>query len=265
MRLQSFTYSKSLYEKNNLQSKKSLEKISSGSQVSKASQNPTGLAITETMKAQVRGLERGQRNMQDGLSLLSAADEGLNHVTKQLHRGYELAVMSSNATLADEDRKAAQMELNEILDTIEDTANYLEFNTINLFGSDKKIQIAGSHSGKTMEIELQKMNVDTLGLTNAKLDPVEEARKLFPKIQKATTLVTGQLTKIGSYYEALEHELSNSAVLEDNLKKGMSMIGDTNVSREMIQYTLTNIRQQADHILIGDTNDIAKGVLAIFK
>lgn len=265
MRLQSLTYSKSLYEKNNLQSKKSLEKISSGSQVSKASQNPTGLAITETMKAQIRGLERGQRNMQDGLSLLSAADEGLNHVTKQLHRGYELAVMSANDTLAEEDRKAAQMELDEILDTIEDTANYLEFNTINLFGSDKNIQIAGNHSGKTMTIELQRMNVDTLGLTNAKLDPFEEARKLFPKIQQATTLVTGQLTKIGGYYESLEHELSNSSVLEGNLKKGMSMIGDTDVSKEMIQFALTNIRQQADHILIGDTSEMAKGVLAIFK
>ncbi|OAH54635.1 MULTISPECIES: flagellin [Bacillaceae] len=265
MRLQSFTYSMSRYEKNNLQAKKSMEKISSGSQVSKASQNPTGVAISETIKAQVRGLERGQRNMQDGLSLLSAADEGLNHVTKQLHRGYELAVMSSNDTLSDEDRKAAQMELDEILDTIDDTANQLEFNTINLFGSDKKFQIAGGASGITMQIELQKTNVETLGLTNAKLDPVEEARKLFPKIQNAVTQVTGQLTKVGSYYEAIEHELTNANVLEDNLKKGLSLMSDTDVSKEVIQLAISSIRQQADQILIGDTSDIAKGVLAIFK
>ncbi|OMP65825.1 flagellin [Domibacillus epiphyticus] len=265
MRLQNFTYSMTRYEKNNLQAKKSLEKISTGSQISKASMNPANVAITETIRAQVRGLEQGQRNMQDGLSLLSVADEGLNHVTKQLHRGYELAVMSANDTLTDEDRKKAQMELDEILDTIDDTARNLEFNTINLFGNDKTLHLAGSASGTTISIDLDKVDVDTLGLSAASVYPASAARSLFPKIQDAVTKVTHQLTKIGSYYESIEHELDRSSVLEENLTKGLSLIGDTHVGKEMISLTIAGIRQHADHMLIGDTNEMARGVLSIFK
>lgn len=253
------------YEQNNLKVKKSLEKISTGSQIDKASQNPANVAISETIRAQVRGLERGQRNLQDGLSLLSAADEGLNHVTKQLHRGYELAVMSSSDTVTDEDRKNAQKELDEILDSINDTAEYLEFNTINLFGGDKILHLAGGASGKSLSINLEKTDVDTLGLKDASLDPASAARALFPKIQEAVSKVTGQLTKVGSYYETIEHEMDRTAVLEENLTKGLSMIGDTHIGKEVIELAIAGIRQQADNLLIHDTTELSKGVLSIFK
>ncbi|WP_156151323.1 flagellin [Domibacillus indicus] len=265
MRLQSFSYSMARYDQNNLKAKKSMEKISTGSQISRASQNPANVAISETIRAQVRGLERGQRNLQDGLSLLSAADEGLNHVTKQLHRGYELAVMSANDTLTDGDRKSAQKELDEIMDSINDTAEYLEFNTINLFGNDKVLHLAGSASGKSLSIDLEKLNVDALGLTGASIETSDDARALFPKIQDAVLQTTHQLTKIGSYYETIEHEMERNSVLGENLTKGLSKIEDTQVGREVIELAIAGIRQQADHLFIHDTNELAKGVLAIFK
>ena len=173
--------------------------------------------------------------------------------------------MSSNDTMTNEDRKNAQKELDEILDSINDTAEYLEFNTINLFGDNKTLHLAGSASGKSLSIDLEKTDLDSLGLTGASIDSASKARALFPKIQGAVTKVTEQLTKIGSYYENIEHELDRTAVLEENLTKGMSMIGDTHIGKEMIELAIAGIRQQADHLLIHDTNELAKGVLSIFK
>lgn len=99
---------------------KTLERLTSGSKVSTASQNAAGLAISETMRAQIRGISQAQRNMQDGLSVLESSNEGLNNIAGLLQRGREMAVAAANDTLTDNDREASSLELEQIMQAIND-------------------------------------------------------------------------------------------------------------------------------------------------
>lgn len=116
----------------NLAQVKSMEKLSSGLRINKAGDDAAGLAISEKMRGQIRGLAQEQRNIQDGISLLQTAEGGLQEIHELLHRGHELSVQSKNDTLTDTDRESIQVEINQIVKEVDRIANDTEFNTINL-------------------------------------------------------------------------------------------------------------------------------------
>lgn len=119
----------------NLSQSKSIEKLSSGLRINRAGDDAAGLAISEKMRAQIRGLAQEQRNMQDGMSMLQTAEGGLQEIHELLQRGRELSVQSKNDTLTDSDRESVQVEINEIVKEVDRIANTTEFNTINLLNA----------------------------------------------------------------------------------------------------------------------------------
>src|SRR5690606_9978801 len=138
--------------------------------------NASGLAVSETMRAQIRGLSQAQRNMQDGLSVLQAADEGLNHVNGLLQRARELSVMSANDTLTSEDRAAAQMEFDELMQGINDTAEKLEFNTKKILRENAPlILMVGANPGQQLKINLVDTSTTALGLDGSTLLTQDDA------------------------------------------------------------------------------------------
>ncbi|MDR9853880.1 flagellin [Paenibacillus sp. VCA1] len=123
-------------QKNSKASSKSLEKLSSGLRINKASDDAAGLAISEKMRAQIRGLNQASRNVQDGVSLIQTAEGGLQEITDILHRQRELIIQGLNDTLTDEDRRKIDMEIHQLTDEIESLSNKTEFNTMNLLARD---------------------------------------------------------------------------------------------------------------------------------
>lgn len=245
---------------------KTLEKLSSGSKVEKASQNASSTAISATMKAQIRGISQAQRNMQDGLSVLEASNGGLNDITQLLHRGREMAVAAANDTLTDKDREASSLELEQILQAIDDTAKNLEFNTKNILGDDAAMNLhVGANPGQAMQIGTINVSVERLGLDGVSIATSDAAGDLISSIDDALKVVTGHLTKVGSEMEAIEHHLANALVFEGNMTASFSALGDTNMAKEMTEFVQQDIRQKGDLLLIKQVNTNLQDTLSFLR
>lgn len=253
------------------QIEKSLMKLGSGVKIAKGSDNASGLSISETMRAQIRGISRAQSNMQDGLSVLEASNEGLNNVNGLLQRARELAVMSSNDTLTVNDRAASQVELENLLGAVDDTASKLEFNTKKILGQEGSLTLqVGANPGQQMQITLVDVSAEALGLrqNNGKyvsLELRDLANELITKIDDAIKTVSSHLTRIGSNMEAVEHHLTNALTFENNLTKSLSLLEDTDMAKEMMNFVNLDIRQQGDHLLVKQVNQNIHSVMSLFS
>jgi flagellin len=148
--------------KNTLNLQKSVEKLSTGSKINKAADDAAGLGISEKLTAQIRGLEKAQQNVGDGISMVQTAEGSLSIVHDNLQRIRELVVQSQNGTNGDDERDSIQAEINKRVDTIDKVADATEFNSIKLLngGNDPiKLQV-GANDGEQVEIALETMNVD---------------------------------------------------------------------------------------------------------
>lgn len=265
------SFSTNRYQRNASQIEKSLHKLGSGLKIAKGSDNASGLSISETMRAQIRGISRAQSNMLDGLSVLESANEGLNNVNGLLQRARELAVSSATDTMTMNDRLASQEELNNILAAIDDTAEKLEFNTKKILGEDSSLKLqVGAHSGQQMTINLFDVSATALDLrdrdgNSASLVLRDQAEALITKVDDAIKKVSGYLTNIGSDMESVEHHLANASVFETNLTKSLSLLEDTDMAEEMMNFISLDIRQKGDHLLVSQVNQNIQGVMSLFS
>ncbi|MED4454431.1 flagellin [Metabacillus fastidiosus] len=259
------TFSVNRYQRNETKIEKTIDKLATGLNIRRASDNASGLAVSETLRAQVRGLSQAQRNMQDGLSVLQAANEGLNNVNSLLQRARELTVMNGNDTLTDSDRQASQLEFDQLMESINDTANKLEFNTKKILGNNAPlVLLIGANPGQQISLDLidtstKALGLDSLNLFNTSTDD------LIMKLDDAITQTTGNLTKVGSYYEAIEHHMTNSLVKESNLTSSLSKITDTDIAKEMMQFVNLEIRKNSDQLLVSKVNQNVADVLNIIS
>ncbi|MEC2077296.1 flagellin [Metabacillus fastidiosus] len=252
------------YERNATKMEKTIDKLATGLNIRKASDNAAGLAVSETLRAQVRGLSQAQRNMQDGLSVLQAADEGLNNVNGLLQRARELAVMNATDTLTDSDRQASQLELDQLMEGINDTAHKLEFNTKKILGENAPLVLmVGANPGQQITLDLIDTGTTALGLDSLNLLTNENASDLITKLDNAISKTTGHLTKIGSYYEAIEHHMRNSLLKETNITSSLSDLTDLDMAKEMMQFVSLEIRQNGDNLLVSKVNQNTTDVLKI--
>lgn len=260
------TFSMNRYQRNETKVEKTLDKLASGLNIRRAGDNAAGLAVSETFRAQVRGLSQAQRNMQDGLSVLSAADEGLNNVNSLLQRARELAVMNATDTLTDEDRQASQMELEQIMKGINDTANELEFNTMKILGENAPLVLmVGANPGQQITIDLMDTSTTALGLDAVNLLTRDASSDLIGKLDEAIVQTTSNLTKIGSYYEAIEHHMENSFVKESNITASVSLLTDTDMAKEMMNFVGLEVRQKSDQLFVSTINQNTADILKILN
>lgn len=263
--------------KNENDASKTLQHLGSGLRVRVAADDASGLAISEQMRGQIRGLSQAQRNIQDGMSLVKATEEGLVKIQGLLQRVNELAVQSANDTMTTADRENAQMEVDELLGTIDETAKNLEFNTITLLGPDNEHEIAtgpngaapklmlhvGANPRQTYEIELFDVRTSNLEVEDASVLTQTDASDLIAKTHASVNKISDQLARIGSYYEALEHHYFNNTYYEANLTLSESLIRDADMAKETFTLLTINIRQQADQVLIKQANQQPEKVLSL--
>jgi flagellin len=243
------------YQRNITSLSKTLDQLSSGLRIYRASDDAAGLSISETLRAQIRGLSQSQRNMQDGLSILKSAEEGLMNVNYLLQRIRELAVQNANDTLNASDRAASQKELDQLLQAIDDTAEKLEFNTQKILGENRPLMLqVGANPGQIIAVDMVDTSTTSLGLNGATLLMREDAEQLVTKVDNALIQITHHLTNVGAEYEAIEHHLNNTMLKEANLTASESMLRDTNIAREMMNYIRETIRQKGDYLLISHMN-----------
>ncbi|MBD7943031.1 flagellin [Psychrobacillus sp. Sa2BUA9] len=254
------------YQRNDNAITRTLEKLSGADKLTRAADNASGLSISETMRGQIRGLATAQLNMQDGLSVLETTDAGLQHVSSVLQRIRELAVQTSTDTVSDSDRGTVQEELDQLLQSIDDTAEKMEFNTQTILGDVRPLYIhVGANSGQTLRIDTVNVSTASLGIAIAKLSNREEAENLIAKVDTAKSIISSHVTNTGADYEVLTQHKDNVSNIEASLLKSESLIRDPDMAYEMVEFVKQGIRQKGDEMLIKHTNQNVNDVLSLFS
>jgi flagellin len=244
---------------------KSTEKLSSGYRVNRAGDDAAGLAISEKMRSQVRGLDKASANAQDGISLIQVAEGALNEAHSILQRMNELATQAANDTNTSMDRSQIAKEINQLTSEINRIQSTTQFNTMNLIDGSftgKNLQV-GSLSGQKIEISISNMNASSLGVSGLKVSSFSAAGSSMKKIQSAIDKVSEQRSYLGAIQNRLEHTIANLDTASENTQAAESRIRDTNMAKEMVTYSKNNILAQAGQSMLAQANQSTQGVLSL--
>ncbi|MDZ5711481.1 flagellin [Jeotgalibacillus haloalkalitolerans] len=255
------------------QGAKAMEKLSSGMSINRAGDDAAGLSISEKMRGQIRGLEQASRNAQDGISLIQTAEGALNETHAILQRMRELAVQGANDTNAAEDRVAIKAELDELSAEVDRIAADTEFNTQNLVGAagagvgTVSIQTGANSANSTIDITLSDMTAGTLGVGAAALvvDTNANANTTIDSIQGAIDSVSAYRSELGATQNRLEHTIKNLDNGSENLQAAESRIRDTDMAKEMMEFTRSNILNQASQAMLAQANQQPQAVLQLLR
>jgi flagellin len=262
---------------------KSMEKLSSGLRINKAGDDAAGLAISEKMRGQIRGLDMASKNSQDAISMIQTAEGALNETHDILQRMRELSVQSGNDTNTDTDRLRIQEEVDQLAKEITRISNTTEFNTQKLInGSNSGTTNAltfhiGANSGQTVTLTLKAMDAVALGVATGtsssgasvtsgiKVSTQSGAEAAITKIQTAIDNVSAERSKLGAYSNRLEHTINNLGTASENLTAAESRIRDVDMAKEMMSQTKNSILSQAAQAMLAQANQQPQGVLQLLR
>lgn len=215
---------------------KNLQKLASGFKINKAGDDAAGLAISEKMRGQIAGLNMATKNATDGISLIQTAEGALNETHSMLQRIRELSVQAANDTNTDEDRQKLQLEVDNLLEGIQSIANNTQFNT-------KKL-LNGSTLNAMSPVTLQIGANDAIGTTD-----------------NAISIVSGMRAQLGAYQNRLEHTINNLGSTSENLTTAESRIRDTDMAKEMMDFTKNNLLMQVSQSMMAQANQFPAQIL----
>jgi len=264
---------------------KSLERLSSGKRINRASDDAAGLAISQKMDAQIRGLRQASRNSLDGISLIQTAEGALNEVHEMLQRMRELSVQGANGVYTDGDLEALANEIKELTEQIDKIANDTEFNGINLLdgtvSGGLRLQI-GANKDQYIEIEMGDINIQvgsglsietdfltSLGDNKFELEfdeiTSENLEAAISTYNEAIERVSSIRSKLGAFQNRLEHTIKNVDNTAENLTASKSRIEDLDMAEEMSEFTKRNILQQAGTSMLSQANQLPQMVLQLLQ
>jgi flagellin len=249
------------------QSGKAMEKLSSGLRINRAGDDAAGLAISEKMRGQVRGLNQASRNAQDGISLIQTAEGALQETHSILQRMRELSVQASNDTNITADREKIQSEVAELKNEINRISSQTQFNKQNLLTgsfSSKVFQI-GANKDQTIELTIGTMNASALGVSSLILTNAASATASIDTIDTAIKNVSEERSKLGANQNRLEHTINNLNTSAENLQAAESRIRDVDMAQEMMNFSKQNILQQAAQAMLAQAKQAPQGVLQLLR
>lgn len=245
---------------------KSAEKLSSGYRINRAGDDAAGLSISEKMRGQIRGLEQGSTNAQDGISLIQTAEGALNETHSIIQRMRELTVQAANDTNASEDRDAIAKEMTQLQTEVTRIANETEFNTKKLLNTTASFNFqVGANNGQKIDVSMKKMLASSLGIKDAadNVSSYGKATAYLDTLDKALKSVSDFRSDLGAVQNRLEHTIANADNTAENLTAAESRIRDVNMADEMVKYSKDNILQQAAQSMLAQANQSTQGVLSI--
>jgi flagellin len=252
---------------NNVQTGKSLEKLSSGLRINRAGDDAAGLAISEKMRGQIRGLEMASKNAQDGISLIQTAEGALNETHSILQRMRELSVQSANDTNTDADRVELQKEVSALRTEIGRISTDTEFNTQKLLDgtfTGKLVQI-GANTGQTLSVTINTMGATALGIDALTVSSQSGANSAIALLDSAIASVSSERSSLGAIQNRLEHTINNLGTSAENLTAAESRIRDVDMAKEMMEFTKNNILSQAAQAMLAQANQQPQGVLQLLR
>jgi len=258
----------------------SMEKLSSGMRINKAADDASGLAVSEKMRSQIRGLGQAEKNIQNGISFIQATEGFLESTQDILQRVRELAIQSSNGVYTDEDRAMIQVEVSQLVDEVNRIASHAQFNGMNMltgrFAADGvsgplSIQV-GANMDQSETIFVRTMTAKALGLTNEQevggsisLASTEDANRAIGIVDDAMKHVNAQRADLGAYQNRFEIAAKGIGIAAENMQAAESRIRDTDMATEVVKLTRDKILQQASTAMLGQANVQTQSVLGLLQ
>ncbi len=249
---------------------KSTEKLSSGYKINRAADDAAGLAISEKMRRQVRGLTQASANAQDGVSCVQTAEGALNEVHDMLQRMNELAVKAANGTNQSEDRTYIQKEVTNLINEIDRVANTTTFNERNLLNGSLSAGVdlqvgAESAAGNQITLTIESMSAASIGVDGVSVGSVGSAKDAIGSIKDAIKSLNNQRAELGAIQNRLEHTINNLDNVVENTTAAESRVRDTDMASEMVKYANNNILAQAGQAMLAQSNQANQGVLSLLQ
>jgi flagellin len=249
------------------QMSKSLEKLSSGFRINRAADDAAGLAISEKLRGQVNGLNKASENAQNAISLIQTAEGALNETHSILQRVRELSVQSASDTNTDADRVQIQKEVTQLTEELTRISDTTEFNGQKLLDGSftaKNFQI-GANSGQTLAVSITDQDAAALGVGAVDVSTQAGASAALTAVDAAINTVSGSRADLGATQNRLEHTVNNLNVSAENLAASESRIRDTDMAKEMMSFTRSQILSQAGTAMLAQANQAPQGVLSLLR
>jgi len=248
---------------------KSSEKLSSGYKINRAADDAAGLAISEKMRRQIKGLTQASANAQDGISAVQTAEGALNEVHDMLQRMDELATKAASDTLQSTDRAYIQQEVTKLISEIDRTSSATKFNEQNLLDgtfTSKNLQVGTDNvSTDTIMVCIQSLSATGIGVKQLTVTGTsgDKARSAIQTIKTALQSISSQRADLGAVQNRLEHTIKNLDNVNENTTAAESQIRDTDMAAEMVKYSNNNILAQAGQSMLAQANQTNQGVLSL--
>ena len=256
---------------------KNMEKLASGKSINRAGDDASGLAVSEKMRSQIRGLNQASKNIGNGVSFIQTTEGYLTETTDILQRIRELAVQSSNGVFSDEDRLQVQTEVSSLVAEIDRIASSAQFNGMNMLTGafakegNRVMQFqVGANADQNMRIYIGTMTAEALGLRNSQgeeniisVEDPESSNAVIATIDNALQNVSKQRADLGAYQNRMETMQKGIDVASENLTAANSRIADTEMASEIVEYTKNAILAQASTAMLSQANSQSANVLKL--
>ena len=262
---------------------KNIEKLSSGLRINRAGDDASGLAVSEKLRSQIRGLNQAERNIENAVSFIQATEGYLGETHDILHRLRELAVQSANGIYSDEDRMQIQVEVSQLVDEINRIASHAQFNSMNtLTGAfanpargGLELRTMYFHVGANMDqrerVFIGTMTAQALGLQSAQaeesisISTPDQANRAIGLVDAALTVVSRQRADLGAYQNRFEMAAKGVAVAAENMQAAESLIRDTDMAAEIVQFVKNQILVQVGTAMLAQANLKPQTVLQLLQ
>jgi flagellin len=263
----------------NLEVQKDLEKLSSGQRINKAGDDASGLAVSEKLRSQIRGLNQAERNIENGVSFIQTTEGYLQESQDIMHRLRELSVQSANGIYSDEDRMQIQVEVSQLIDEVNRIASHAQFNGMNLltgaFASDgprKMFFQVGANMDQRKQVFIGNMTATALGIQAAQggtgtisISTPDQANRAIGMVDAALKVISKQRADLGAYQNRFEMAAKGVAVASENMQASESRIRDANMAAEMVNYTKNSILVQSSTAMLAQANVQPRSVLQLLS
>ena len=258
---------------------KNMEKLSSGERINRAGDDASGLAVSEKMRSQIRGLNQASKNIMNGVSFIQTTEGYLNETTDILQRVRELAIQSANGIYSDEDRMQIQVEVSQLVAEVDRIASSAQFNGMNMLTGrfsetgDRIMQIhVGANMDQNTRMYIGTMTATALGLKGGaandeqiSIATPETANTVIGTIDEALKNVNKQRADLGAYQNRFEIAAKGVNIAAENTQAAESRIRDTDMATEMVEYTKNQILTQAGTAMLAQANSQTQSVLALLQ
>ena len=260
------------------ETQKNLEKLSTGMRINRSSDDASGLAVSEKMRTQIRGLRQAERNTEDGMSLVQTTEGFLTTTADILQRIRVLAVQSSNGIYTDNDRQLIQVEVSQMVNEVDRVASQAQFNTMSLlqgdFARDSRVASMWLHMGPNMHqrerVFIGTMTARSLNMKNidgsiVSISTAGLANETIGRIDSALTKIAKQRADLGAYYTRLEFAAKGLMNAYENVQASESRIRDVDMAEEMSDLTKNQILIQSGTAMLAIANQKPQSVMRLLQ